>query len=226
MSFDTAVFDLDGTLVDSVADLGDAMNAALAAHGHGPVSYDQCKKFVGDGARRFVERAVPAAATDDALAESILSGFRQHYSACWANKTVPYDGIPELLDALVARGVRLTVLSNKLEEFTARMVSQMLCRWKFAAVRGERPGVPRKPDPAGAIAIVQELGTAPERCVYLGDTSTDMKTAVGAGMLPVGVLWGFREAAELSSSGAVHLIAKPLDLLPILEGARPPAPAA
>lgn len=217
MRYDTAVFDLDGTLVDSVADLGDAMNASLAEHGHAPVTYDQCKRFVGDGARTFVERAVPAAATDDRLAEAILDGFRRHYAACWAAKTVPYAGIPDLLDALVARNIRLTVLSNKLEQFTAQMVSAMFARWPFAAVRGERPGVPRKPDPAGALAIVAALGTTPDRCVYLGDTSTDMKTAVGAGMLPVGVLWGFREAAELKASGAAHLIDRPLALLPILD---------
>ena len=217
--YECVIFDLDGTLVDSIADLGDAMNASLAEHGHPPRSYDECKAFVGDGARRFVERAVPAAEADDALAESILDGFRRHYTACWAAKTLPYEGVPELLDALVARGYRLAVLSNKIELFTAQMVAHTLGRWRFACVRGERPGVPRKPDPAGALAIVAELGIAAERCVYLGDTSTDMKTAVGAGMLPVGVLWGFREAAELTASGAVHLLDHPRALLPILDGA-------
>lgn len=225
-AYDAVVFDLDGTLVDSIADLADAMNASLAEHGLPPRTYADCKRFVGDGALMFTERAAPRAAHDPKLAESILEGFKKHYSACWAVKTAPYEGIAELLDALVARGLKLTVLSNKIEAFTAQMVAETLKRWTFAVVRGERVGVPRKPDPAGAIEIAQALGTLPGRCLYLGDTSTDMKTAVGAGMVPVGVLWGFREAAELTASGAVHLLKHPLDLIPILEAASPPAPAA
>ena len=208
------VFDLDGTLVDSIGDLADAMNASLAEHGHAPRTVDECKRFVGDGARRFVERAVPGIAAD--RVESVLEGFRRHYTKCWAAQTRAYDGVPELLDGLTARGMKLAVLSNKIEEFTAVMVRELLSRWQFAAVRGERVGTPRKPDPAGALAIAGELGVTPAECAYLGDTSTDMETAVGAGMLPVGVLWGFRDAAELSSSGAVHLIAHPLELLPII----------
>lgn len=213
----TLVFDLDGTLLDSIADLADAMNASLTEHGHAARTPDECRMFVGEGARRFVERALPAAASDERLMEEILDGFRRHYTTCWAAKTRPYEGIPELLDWLVAHGYRLAVLSNKLELFTVQMVAQLLARWPFANVRGERPGVPRKPDPTGALAIAAELSVEPASCVYLGDTAIDMQTAVAAGMLPVGVLWGFRQAAELLSSGAVHLIAHPTDLIPLLE---------
>lgn len=213
--FDACIFDLDGTLVDSLEDLADSMNAALVDCGHAARSMDDCRRFVGDGARRFVERALPAGSAK-AEVDRVLDGFRGHYERRWAAKSRPYDGIPELLDAMRARGMALSVLSNKLEVFTVRMVVELLPRWTFAPVRGERPGVPRKPDPAAALAIAAELRLEPAKILYLGDTGTDMQTAVSSGMTPVGVLWGFRGRAELEQHGARHVVDHPRDVLALL----------
>ena len=130
--------------------------------------------------------------------------------------TRPYPGIPELLDALTARRLPLAVLSNKPDDLTTLIVSRLLATWRFAAVHGARPQVPRKPDPAGALHIARELDLAPGRIIYLGDTRVDMETARAAGMHPVGVLWGFRAAEELRDGGAAELLAHPGELLALL----------
>lgn len=213
--FDACIFDLDGTLVDSLEDLADAMNAALEDRGHARRSLGECRAFVGDGARRFVERALPPG-SPAAEVDRVLAGFRGHYERRWAVKSRPYDGIPELLDAMQARGMALCVLSNKLEVFTVALVRALLPRWTFAPVRGERPGMPRKPDPAAALGIAAELKVEPARILYLGDTGTDMQTAVSSGMTPVGVLWGFRGRAELEQHGARHVVDHPRDVLALL----------
>jgi phosphoglycolate phosphatase len=138
---------------------------------------------------------------------------RSEYSKRWASKTRPYPGIGELLDALIAQQVKIAVFSNKPHEFTELCVTNLLGKWRFDAVRGLSSITPRKPDPSAALAIAQELGVDPSAFVYLGDTNTDMLTATRAGMFAVGVLWGFRGANELLSSGARALLHYPLELL-------------
>lgn len=216
MTYRAVLFDLDGTLLDTIADLADAMNAALRAMGHPTHDLAACKYFVGDGLRTYALRALPEAARDDAAVDRCCEIFRAEYAKNWAVKTRPFDGIGELLDALADRGLTMTVLSNKPDDFTKMMVRNMLGRWAFPIVRGVGPDGVKKPDPAGALAIAEQLDVPPASFLYLGDTSTDMKTANAAGMFAVGATWGFRPAAELTASGATTLIDHPTDLLDLL----------
>ena len=216
MKYQAVLFDLDGTLLDTIADLADAMNAALGELGYAGRELAECKYFVGDGLRSFAVRALPETARDEAMVERCCELFRAAYAKCWDVKTRPFEGIAELLDALTERGLTMAVLSNKPDEFTQKMVAEMLGRWDFAAVRGVRADGVKKPDPAGALEIAKQLGAAPAEVLYVGDTNTDMQTAAAAGMYAVGVTWGFRPPRELQASGAKVLIDRPTDLLGLL----------
>lgn len=208
-----ALFDLDGTLLDTIEDIAQAMNRVLAARGWETYSAETYKTLVGEGAEELVRRAMASRRLTDADVAAILSDYRREYEACWRLHSRPYPGVPALLEALGRRGVRTAVLSNKSQPFTEAMTAALLSPFRFDLVRGARPGVPLKPDPAAALGIARELGVAPAETVFLGDTRIDMKTASAAGMLPVGALWGFRTAEELRTNGAAALIASPLDLL-------------
>jgi phosphoglycolate phosphatase len=219
MNLLAVLFDLDGTLLDTLDDLADSTNLALRRLELPEQPVESFKRFVGDGIENLVRRAVPEDRRDpDTLAECVRLT-RANYSARWAEKTRPYDGIPALLDALTARGARMAVFSNKPDEFTQLCVAKLLADWRFDMVLGANPSLPRKPDPAGARLIANRLQLDPAEFAYLGDTDTDMQTAVAAGMFPIGVLWGFRTAEELAANGAKVLIENPLDLLPILDAA-------
>ena len=148
---------------------------------------------------------------------SCLEAFLEDYDKNWNVKTRLYDGIPELLDTLTSRGLKISVLSNKPHRYTLKCMDGFLSDWDFDVVFGQRDEVPRKPDPTGALEIAEQLNILPSDFIYLGDTETDMKTSIGAGMLPVGVLWGFRSAEELRENGAKVLLKKPLDTLDLLD---------
>ena len=213
------VFDLDGTLLDSIEDITAASNRVYVPRGLAPYSLDEMRSLVGDGAeelirRVFLSRGRPA--PDDAQVAEILADYRREYQACWREHTRAYDGIPELLAELARRGLKTAVLSNKSDIFTGRMTSALLPAHRFDIVRGARPGVPLKPDPAPALAIAAELGVPAAACAFVGDTNVDMKTGRAAGMLAVGALWGFRTAEELLANGADVLIASPEELLGLL----------
>ncbi|MEW6220389.1 MAG: HAD family hydrolase [Thermodesulfobacteriota bacterium] len=211
------IFDLDGTLLDTLADLAAAVNRALAARGLPVHPLDAYRFFVGEGAATLVQRALPAAARGGTLAQEVLASFVEDYGRHWRVTTRPYDGIPELLAALAGRGLALAVLSNKPQDFTRLCVGQFFGDIPFAQVLGEELGRPRKPHPAGALAIASRLGLPPAAFLYLGDTAIDMETARAAGMYGVGALWGFRSRAELEESGARALVASPQELLPLLD---------
>ena len=213
MRYDAVLFDLDGTLLDTIEDLLDSMNHALALQGFPPRTVAEGKRFVGDGVEAFARRSLPQDHPDDQTLVRCIQDMREDYATRWAVKTRPYDGICELLDDLVARSVRMAVLSNKPDEFTKVMVSKFLGRWPFEVVRGALPDVPHKPDPTAAVRIAEEMSLPPRRFLYVGDTNTDMQTAVAAGMFAVGVLWGFRDAAELNDNGARVLVHHPRDIL-------------
>lgn len=216
MKFKAVLFDLDGTLLDTIDDLADSMNSVLERRGFPKHGVEKYKYFVGDGMDVLVRRALPLSCTDESVIAGCVSAMKEEYSLRWADKTKPYDGIPELLDALSASGVKLSVLSNKPHEPTGIVISRMLGKWKFEIVAGVRDGVPKKPDPAAAISVAESLGIACDEFLYLGDTHTDMKTAVAAGMFPVGALWGFRTAEELIEAGARILVRHPADLIPFI----------
>jgi phosphoglycolate phosphatase len=205
------LFDLDGTLVDSLADLANATNHVLAQLGYPTHPREAYRQFVGDGARVLCERALPA--DQQHRVEETQHLLRAYYADHWADLTQPYPGIPETVAGLAARGVQLAVFSNKPDDFTKRMVAHYFPTTKFSVVRGQLPKVPLKPDPTGARQIAEELRVPPAEWIYLGDTNTDMRTARNAGMYAVGVLWGFRESEELVAAGAQTLVARPEEIL-------------
>jgi phosphoglycolate phosphatase len=218
MSLRAILFDLDGTLLDTLDDLADSTNLALRECGLPEHPVEAFKYFIGDGVENLLRRAVPQGCDDPATLTRCVERMRAEYSQRWAAKTRPYPGIPELLDELVARGVPMAVFSNKPDEFTRLCVSRLLPRWRFTVVLGAGSRLPKKPDPAGALEIAAQMHVAPADVLYLGDTNTDMQTAVAAGMFPVGALWGFRTAEELTSNGAQILLQKPADLLDVFFG--------
>jgi len=216
MRYKAVIFDLDGTLLDTIEDLGDSMNSVLEKHGYPVHDLKAYKYFVGNGMRNLVLRALPENRRDSASVDQGLIEMQSEYAKRWADKTRPYPGIPALLDALTEKGIKLAVLSNKLDKFSNDIVKKLLPHWDFYPVYGERKGVPIKPDPAGALEIAGILGLSPEEFLYLGDSGVDMKTAVSAGMYAIGVLWGFRNAGELRENGANMIIADPLEVLKLL----------
>ena len=216
MAYRGVVFDLDGTLLDTLDDLAESMNAVLSSLGHSTHHVDAYRHFIGDGARKLAERALGKDGSSEEVVDRCIAAMRQEYGKRWARKTRPYEGIDALLEALEGRGVKAAVLSNKPDDFTKAMVDKFFSRHRFAAVAGAKDSVPRKPDPAGALAICQETRLVPGECLYVGDTNTDMKTACAAGMYAVGALWGFREADELLASGANVLVQHPREILKLL----------
>ena len=212
------LFDLDGTLLDTLDDLADSMNQVLADMGYPQHRTGDYRYFVGDGMEMLVSRSLPPGARKGHLVARGLAAVETEYGRRWSRKTRPYDGVPAMLDELQARETPMAILSNKPEDFTRLTVSTLLKGWSFDAVCGARPGVPRKPDPAAALEIAARLGAKPSECLYLGDTATDMKTACRAGMYAVGALWGFREAAELEAAGARVLVEEPADFTEICLG--------
>ncbi len=218
MSYSAVLFDLDGTLLDTLDDLGDSMNAVLQSLGFPSHPLSAYKKFVGDGVQNLVRRALPQdLRSDEGLLAETVPKMRAEYARRWKDKTHPYDGVPELLEGLAARGVKMAVLSNKPHPATVEVVGHFFAPGQFDAVVGARPGVPIKPDPGAALEVCRVLSLAPASFLYLGDTDTDMQTALAAGMFPVGAVWGFRTAEELRRTGARALAAHPVDVLPLLE---------
>jgi phosphoglycolate phosphatase len=192
------------------------MNSVLEGMGFPQHPLAAYRYFVGDGVEMLAQRVLPADSRDDAAIARCVQGMREAYERRWAAKSRPYEGMPELLDALTRRGVIMAVLSNKPHAFTEKVVATLLPRWRFARVLGARPGVPKKPDPAAALEIARQLDVPPGRFLYLGDTNTDVRTAIAAGMYPVGALWGFRTAEELTAAGARTLIRHPMELMALL----------
>jgi phosphoglycolate phosphatase len=223
MTYKAVIFDLDGTLLDTLEDLGNAGNRVLTARGFPTHEIDAYRYFIGDGATTLITRALPAEKRSDEIISTCLEEYRQDYGRNWNVNTKPYDGVTEMLDALVAHGFKLAILSNKPHEFTKLCVSGLLSKWTFDAVFGQREPIPRKPDPTGALKIAGELRISPSDFLYLGDTAIDMKTAIAANMFPVGVLWGFRSAEELQQSGAQILLKRPMDIMNILNTKNIPA---
>jgi phosphoglycolate phosphatase len=213
------IFDLDGTLLDTIEDIAGATNRVLEARGLASFSIADTKLLVGDGIDEMVRRtfALRGIGTlSDAEVDAIIQDYRREYQACWRSHSRPYPGVPELLGELARCGTKTAVLSNKSHLFTTVMTAELLVGSRFDLVRGATPGVPLKPDPASALAIAGELGVEPSTCIFLGDTSVDMKTATAAGMLAVGALWGFRTADELLTSGAAALVSSPHEVLGLL----------
>lgn len=207
------IFDMDGTLLDTLRDLGDCMNRVLERSGYPPHPIEAYKYFVGDGMRNLVERVLPENARRDETIERMERQMGSEYAAHWADQTDLYPGIRTLLDELVRRNVRRAILSNKPHEFTTVMAERYFSKWRFDPVFGARNGVPSKPDPAAALETCRLWELEPEEVLYVGDTNTDMQTARRAGMFALGVLWGFRTRRELEENGAQSVISSPAQIL-------------
>jgi len=214
--FSGVIFDLDGTLLDTIEDIALTMNLVFGRRGFPPFSIADCMRMVGDGMEVLVRRALPGGAGDEALVDEIVQEYREAYGLAWRDHSRPYPGVPELLEGLKARGVRSAVLSNKSHPFIEIMTRELL-PFDFDAVLGALPGVPFKPDPSAALRIASDMGLPPAGFVFVGDTDIDMETARAAGMYPAGALWGFRDAANLKAGGAKVLLASPGDLLRLFD---------
>ncbi len=215
-TYRAALFDLDGTLLDTLADLANSTNGVMRENGwpeHPQAAY---RHFVGDGLEMLIRRAIPDSAISDATVQQAMQQFNEIYVDHWADAAKPYDGVDQMLKGLADAGIILAVLSNKPHAFTKECVAGLLSDHRFAEVCGVRDDGIRKPDPTNALRIADRLGFRLDEFLYLGDTNTDMQTARAAGMFAVGATWGFRDEAELRAAGADHIIHHPSAFLDLL----------
>lgn len=209
--FRAVVFDLDGTLADTLATIAHVANGALRDLGLAEHPIEAYKRFVGDGVATLARRVLPEGA--GARHEELLARIRARYASRFLDHARLYDGIAELLLELARRGAQLGMLSNKPDLLTLQTAAGLGIAPRFGAIRGQREGVAPKPDPVAALEVARALDVAPAEVLYVGDTATDMQTARNAGFAPLGVLWGFRDRAELEAAGARWLAAHPRDVL-------------
>lgn len=212
------IFDLDGTLLDTLNDLATSGNEVLSNRGLPTHSTDDYRTFIGNGMSNLVQRIFPedVRPADGPETEVALSEYRAAYDRHWRDTTCLFPGIKELLDHLTGEGIPIGVLSNKAHDFTIKCVDAFLSDWKWDIVLGSRDGIPQKPDPAAAHEAAETLGVQLGNCFFIGDSDVDMFTAVNAGMQPVGVAWGFRSVSELTAAGAKVIIDQPMDLVTLL----------
>lgn len=196
------IFDLDGTLVESLPGIAASLNRALALHGLPGHGHAAVRGFIGDGARMLVSRALSPG--EAALHfESVLKSFAADYAISWQDGTVPYRGIPGLLADLKSRKIPLAVLSNKPHPFTVGIVEKLFPPNTFTAILGNREGMPHKPDPTGALEIAATLGVSPENCILIGDSTMDLDTAKNAGMKSIAVTWGYHDRERLAAADLI-----------------------
>ena len=209
------IFDLDGTLVNSLEDLADSANYAVKQFGYPTHPTESFRYFVGNGIPKLIERCLPESERSPERIEEVRKVFGGYYDLHFADKTSPYDGIPELLDKLKREDVRTAVASNKADSFTGRIIDSFF-KGSFDAVIGSREGVPRKPAPDIVFDIMKELGADVSDTYFAGDSDVDMYTAKNAGVTAIGCLWGFRTREELLKGGADFLAEKPIQIFDIL----------
>jgi phosphoglycolate phosphatase len=214
------LFDLDGTLLNTLEDLADSVNLVLRECGLPEHPVDAYRYFVGDGASVLISRVLPENHSDPPMHARCLARFREVYAVHWNQKTRPYDGIIDLLEYVHGLGIRMAVLSNKPHDATVQCVAELLKPATFDVVQGQQEGIVRKPDPGGALSIAGALQIAVRDWWYVGDTATDMQTATAAGMFAIGVAWGFRERDELLKNGAQIILETPRDLLTLVKESR------
>ncbi len=212
VSFDAVIFDLDGTLADTLDDLADALNRTLRGEGLPTYDYPAVRDMIGNGIRRLISDALPPERRSEQMVARCLERFMTDYGEHCLVGTRLYDGVSALIAALRADALKLAVLSNKADELTRRIVDGLIGSAAFETIRGALPGIPLKPDPTAALLVAARLGVARGRIVYLGDSPTDMLTAAAAGMIPVGASWGFKTRDELLESGARAVLDHPREL--------------
>lgn len=217
MIYKAAIFDMDGTLVNTLEDIADSVNEMLAIYNLPQRTLEEVRKFVGNGARKLIERALPAEKSDADFVNKVLYTYDGCYKKHLLNKSKPYEGIMDFLAALQAKKIPLGICTNK-QNFAAQIIAEkILSPIKFEKVFGDEKGKPRKPDPTRALEIAKSFSVEPAEVAYFGDTAVDMNTANNAGFLPVGVTWGFRPESELQESGAKIIVHKPDEILRLVE---------
>ncbi|MCW8310450.1 MULTISPECIES: HAD family hydrolase [Sphingobacterium] len=210
------IFDLDGTLLDTLQDLGDSCNTILQQYGYPVHELSAYKKFVGNGVQKLIERALPEQARIESTITTLLSAFKRYYENKPVSHTQPYTGIVPLLERLRSLGYLISVASNKYHEAVIPLMAQYFPNISFDLILGHRTGRPAKPDPDIVLDTLHTLNIAKKDCYYVGDSSVDMDTAANAGVTAIGVTWGFREEDELRQHGADYIIHQPQQLLDIL----------
>ncbi len=205
-----AIFDLDGTLLYSLEDLGNSTNAALREYGFPERSLEEVRRFVGNGVAMLIHRAVPLG-TDASTEAACLKYFQEYYQKHMQDRTRPYDGILNMLDCLHGMGIQTGILSNKFHQAVCTL-SRVYFGDRIDVAQGEQPGIPRKPDPAGLNQIMRRLGVLPEETLYLGDSPEDALTAQNAGVEFMGVTWGYRTLGQLREAGTREWINRPEEL--------------
>ena len=210
------IFDLDGTLLDTIGDLAASCDAVLWQNGLPQHTTDEYRQMIGGGIRRLVEAAIPEHLRLPEFVEKVRQDFMAHYVEHIDIHTRPYDGIPALVAALTERGVKVAVASNKFQSGTEQLVRTFFPDVEFVAVHGQRDGVPLKPDPQIDLEIIAAAGVEPSETMHIGDSGVDMQTACAAGVKAVGVTWGFRSREELSEGGADVIVDTPEQILQLL----------
>lgn len=214
--YKVCVFDLDGTLVNSIADLCTSTNDALKKHSLPTHPLYKYKQFVGRGIANLVKSAMGSSSENEELFSCVYNDFCAIYNEKCLDETRPYDGIPELLDKLKENNIKICVLSNKADTFAKRIVSALFGENTFSAVWGKKEEYPRKPQPDSIFAMLKEIGCSPEECLYIGDSNVDVYTAKNAALDFCGVEWGFRGKDELKSCGAENIVKEPLEILKLV----------
>jgi len=217
MKIKAVLFDLDGTLVNSLSDLADSVNFALKEFGFPTHETEKFKYFVGDGMQKLVERVLPENKRDDETLSAVLDTFINYYREHFADKTVTYDGIETLISNLKKQNLKLAIISNKAQEMAVEVVFKVLEGLEFDIVCGKREGYPTKPDPTLTLEIIDELGVKPSECIFIGDSGMDMAVARNAGVKSIGVLWGFRTEKELKENGAYYIVRSPQEIESIIK---------
>jgi phosphoglycolate phosphatase len=214
MQIEAVLFDLDGTLVDSLGDLGSSVNHVLADLGLPTHSIDSYRLRIGDGSRTMLSRALPEDRQE--LLDQAVESFKKYYRVHCLDQTRTYPGIDSLLDHLKERGCPMAIFTNKPHPLTTHIVESLFPIGLFDTCLGQQDDFPKKPDPTGALRIAETISCRPECTLFLGDSAIDMHTATAAGMVPVGATWGFRSRNELIESGAKHIINNPHELLDLI----------
>lgn len=215
MKFSAVLFDLDGTLANTLGDLADSVNYVLKQKGF-PIHNTECYKyFAGDGILKMIERALPNEYASSPIVFELKDMFMDYYSKNYNNKTVAYDGIIELVDILKKNGIKIGVVTNKAQEMAEKVLKKLFGN-AFDYILGLREGIPAKPDPTGIFMAMKELNVNPLECAFVGDSGMDVAAGVNAGVFPIGVLWGFREKNELIKFGARETVSTAEELLSLL----------
>lgn len=211
MNYDTIIFDLDGTLLDSLADLADSVNHVLTTKGYPRRTYDEIKSFIGNGVWDLILHSLPNNA-DEKEIEQCLELFKSHYSRNVNVKTQPYEGIYPLLQELKKRNIKMAIVSNKLDPDVQVLLKDFFADYVQIAI-GDRPDIRKKPAPDSIHEVLKRLGSKSEKTLYIGDTEVDIETAKNAGLFPISVTWGFRSEKDLLAHGAMHIVHHPKEIL-------------